>query len=180
MDERQREGESMTKVLTRRLASVLTVVLPVCVAAQTGGSLPVEPYTGHAGYQEFRLGPDSWYLAFHGTRDHSMDDVQAAWLSRARQLCQSVRKPYLVELRYVGEPVYDSEPVARADDPATFKVAGPAYIPLFIPSGPRNIPPDITPTKAAPLRCVDRSSGLRAGKRATSVEEDPHPRLSGR
>lgn len=140
--------------------------------AQTMEPLALAPFTGAAGYQEIQLEGDNWYLAFHGTRKHSIEQVRTGWWARAAQLCESARKPFIVELRYVGDPVYADEKMARYDDGfRAIPVAGPIYITMFIPSGPRNIPPTLTPTKAAVLRCVDLNTGLRTGRKAVTLAE---------
>jgi len=77
----------------------------------------------------------------------------------------------VVELQYVNEPAYETDQMAATEDVASVKVAGPVYIPMFIPSGPRNIPPNLTPTKAAPIRCVNQLAGLRPDKTAISVAD---------
>jgi hypothetical protein len=130
--------------------------------AQNSDSLSVAPFTGEAGFQELRIGGDSWYLAFHGTRKHAIGSVQAGWLARAGQLCESAGKQYIVELRYVGQQVFPEDQVASYEDFLIVRTAGPVYIPIFIPSGPRTIPPSLTPTKVAAIRCVERASGLNA------------------
>lgn len=139
--------------------------------AQTSESLSVAPFTGEAGFQELRVGGDSWYVAFHGTRKHAIGSVQAGWLARAGQLCESAGKQYVVELRYVGQQVFPEDPVASNEDFSIVRTAGPVYIPMFIPSGPRTIPPNLTPTKAAAIRCVEKGSGLNVGLAAIPVAD---------
>jgi len=164
----------MKMIRIARLAgfSLACTALASAASAQSVEALALAPFTGEAGYQEVQLDGDAWYLAFHGTRKHGIKQVQAGWWARAAQLCETARKPLIVELRYVGEPVYDDEPVAQHDDDVSLvRVAGPVFIPMFIPSGPRNIPPNLTPTKASAVRCVERGTGLRAGRKAVTLAE---------
>lgn len=163
-----------TNRLTRRIVAALAcAALAGAVHAQATEPMPLAAFAGDVGYQEVPLDGSSWYLAFHGTRKHALGQVQAGWWARAVQLCESAHKPFIVQLRYVGEPVYEEEPLARYDDDfSTLRVpAGAVYIPIFIPSGPRNIPPSLTPTQAAVVRCVDRTTGLRTGRKALSFAE---------
>lgn len=158
----------------RTLLVPLLVIASASAIAQTTEMPNLAPYEGDSGYQEFSLGPDSWYVAFHGTRKHSMATVEAAWLARAAQLCNSIQKSHLVELKYVGERVLDSDEVARNDaalDAHLYKVAGAVYIPIFTPSGPREITPVLTPSKVAAVRCFSTDNGLRSGKTAVTTAE---------
>lgn len=152
-------------------ALIAVAWFPQAAHAQSAEAVSVAPFTGESGYQEIRLAADSWYLAFHGTRKHAISSVQAAWLGRAGQLCESAGKPYVIELRYVGQPAFPEDPVASAEDFSVVRVAGPVYIPMFIPSGPQTITPALTPTKAAAIRCAASSSGLKAGLVAIPVSE---------
>jgi hypothetical protein len=162
--------------LTRRIrcagAALLSAALFATASAQTVEPLSVAPFAGESGYQEIPLDATSWYLAFHGTRKHSLAQVQTGWLARASQLCESVRMPFIVELRYVGDTAYEGEAVAQdAREWEMVNAAGAVYIPMFIPSGPRNIPPHLTPSKSAVVRCLDRDTGLKPGRTAISLAQ---------
>lgn len=126
------------------------------------------------GYQDIRIGPDSWYVAFHGTRLHSIAQVELGWLGRAAQLCRSIRKRHVVELRYVGEPVFQEESVVRNDKtapPRATRVAGSVPIPIFIPSSPVVVARQETPSKMAAVRCIDDLNGIRPGKTGIPVSD---------
>ena len=131
-----------------------------------------QPYAGESGYQDLQLGPDSWYVAFHGTRKHSISTVEQAWKARAAQLCRSTSTRYFVELKYVGDRALESDAVASVpEDSSAYmqRVAGVIYIPIFTSSGPREISPLLTPTKMGAIRCLSNVEGLRQGKVATEV-----------
>jgi hypothetical protein len=163
------------KILKTIAAAMMAAALsPAGVwAQQATQTAALVPFTGQSGYQELKLGGDSWYLAFHGTRNDVITLVEAGWMGRAGQLCEAAHKAYVVELRYVDEPVYLTDPVASNDDGLEIvKVrSGPIFIPIYTPSGPRNVSPTLTPTKAAPLRCINETTGLRPGKAAVPVAD---------
>lgn len=163
------------RLFTRRIAVLaVAVLLSANSRAQVAEPVEVAPFTGSAGFQDISVGPESWYVAFHGTRRHSMPVVEAGWLARAAQLCDSVHKGHLVELRYIDEPLYEADSVAEQEAdrrPYPLMVASAVYIPIFVPSSPTNIPPHITPSKMAAVRCVDDLNGLRPGKSPVSVKQ---------
>lgn len=115
------------------------------------------PYDGTLGYQELAVGPDTYYLAFHGNRDTSGPWVKAAWGARATQLCAAKGAGGYVTLRYIDEPVLPADAaLAAAEMPQAWlqPVAGNyIYIPMIIPSGPRDASLD-APGKAGALRCL--------------------------
>jgi len=158
------------------LAAAVATIVAVSSYAQTGTeeeSPYFGPFTHQGGYQELSLGPDAWFVAFHGTRKYSMNAVEAGWLARAAQLCASIQRKFLVELRYVGEPVFETdrlaiEPAAEFD---YFKTKGSVvYIPIITSSGPQEIPPYLTPSKLAAVRCISTDAGLRPGKKAVTTD----------
>ncbi len=135
------------------------------------------PYVGGGGFQEIELGGDAWYVAFHGVRQNTMAAVEAAWLARSAQLCLAGNKRFLVELRYVGEHVLSSEPMAHLPSDVSGyaqHVAGVVYIPIVISSRPQQFSPIITPTKMAAIRCLSTVTGLRADKVAVDAQAALH------
>ena len=132
-----------------------------------------QPFTGDSGYQEIRIDTDSWYVAFHGTRMHSMAIVEAAWKARAAQLCRSTNKRYLVELNYIGDRALDSDAVAISwNEPQAYMLreAGFVYIPIIIPSRSQTDLLILTPSKMGPVRCLATDEGLRQGKVAVDIQ----------
>lgn len=152
---------------------------PIAIAHAQSKDVPAfAPYTGTSGYQEIDLGNDTWYVAFHGTRDHGMQSLEAGWLARSAQLCSAAGKQFVVELKYVGEPVSSTDRLSSSDETPyspsqalPLRVAGSVPIPIFIPSGPREITPILTPSKMAPARCLATAAGLRDGKTAVSIAQ---------
>ena len=156
------------------LVAAALLVASSLARAQSPEIPSFQPYSGESGYQDLQIGPDSWYVAFHGTRKHSMSTVEAAWRARAAQLCQSAGSRYVVELSYVGDRALESDAVAAVPDDSSaymHKVAGFIYIPIFTPSGPREITPILTPTKMGAIRCLPALERLRQGKVAIDVRE---------
>ena len=131
------------------------------------------PAAGRTGYQEIRLADDSWYLAFYGDRENPIELVQAAWAARAAQLCDGLKHPYFIELKYVSEGVLKSAPSAAiAGSDARLYPVGAVYIPIFIPQPSHGVMPAvITPSKLAALRCVDAPDKLLDPSRAVSTAE---------
>lgn len=149
-----------------------TLALPGLAQAQAVAAPPMALFDGSSGYQEIALAPDAWYVAFHGSRDHGMSVVSAGWLARAAQLCAAVGKSHVVQLKYVGEPVYRGERVAvggGGQAGSARKVAGFVYVPIY--TAPQPAVPIITPSMMAPMRCVHETTGLREGTVATAVDE---------
>jgi hypothetical protein len=156
------------------LAALVLVVVPALASAQPSEVPSFQPYSGKSGYQDLKVGPESWYVAFHGTRMHSMSTVEAAWWARAAQLCQSANARYVVELNYVGDRALESDGVASFPDDSSanmLRVAGVVYIPIFTPSGPREFTPMVTPSRIGVIRCLPALDRLRQGKVSTKVQE---------
>jgi hypothetical protein len=167
-------------------AIIATAVVPAIWAAgayagpaQNSSTPPPDlpkfaPASGRTGYQEIRLGDDTWYLAFYGDRENPLELIQAAWAARAAQLCDSVKHPYFVPLKYVSEAVLKSAPAAaitRADGRA-YPVRGPVYIPIFIPQPAHGVIPAVTtPSKLAAFKCIDSPEKLLEPSRAVSTSE---------
>ncbi len=125
--------------------------------ATAAGAQSFQPYDGKTGYQELAIAADSFYLAFHGTRDTSGPWVNAAWAARAAQLCAARGAAAFVALRYPDEAVLPTDAAmaaAPADQAWPVPVAsGPVYIPIYLPSGPRITSLD-APGKLGAVRCL--------------------------
>jgi len=127
------------------------------------------PFAGHSGYQEIRVAEDSWYVAFHGTRDHNIQSVDAAWAARAAELCNSLGAAYFVQLKYEGEAVLDGEKISRETRRRTWmRNAGAVFIPIYVPRSSGSAMIFYTPSKMAAVRCLKSSDGLRDPKRLQS------------
>jgi len=127
------------------------------------------PFNGWAGYREIRTGPDSWYVAFHGARTHTIDLVRLGWRTRAAQLCATIKAPSFVETTYVGEPVYLGEALASEQRAKPMNAAGYVFMPFIIPAAPSAPMPMHTPDKSAPIRCIVDTNGLHSRTRPISV-----------
>lgn len=177
MNENMAQPRNAMQVHRGVLTALVALAGAACVHAQTPDlpDLPqLIPFAGDSGYQEIRLSADTWYLALHGTRKHSPASVQTAWLARAAQLCVAAKARYFVELRYAGERVLSSDVAAAETEPlARFMrpTAGGYYVPIFIPSGPRAITQQLTPSKLAPVRCVEAQDAVRERNRAMSAAD---------
>ncbi len=155
-------------------ATVASLMLAPLASAESVEIPAFVPYVGESGYQEIDLHNNAWYVAFHGTRKHTIALVEAAWLGRSAQLCATTGKKFIVELRYVGERVFESDELVElslGQSGLSYKVAGFVYIPIFTSSGPREITPMLTPSKLSAIRCIESEQGLRAGKAAISVRD---------
>ena len=155
-------------------ASQLTHAQPAELTQSQPTKIPsFQPYTGESGYQEIQIDTDSWYVAFHGTRRHSMPIIEAAWMARAAQLCRSGNKRYLIELNYVGDRALDSDAVAVSwSEPPVhmLREARAVYIPIIIPSRSHGTVLVLTPSKMGPVRCLATNEGLRQGKVAVDIQ----------
>ena len=130
------------------------------------------PVSGITGYQEIKLSEDSWYVAFHGQRKHSMELVEAGWGARVAQLCTGIQRAYFVQLRYVGEPILKTSPAAAVKPLiGSAHPVGMVYIPIFIPQAHRAALAVVTPSKSAAIRCVQSPDALLDRSRAFSVTE---------
>lgn len=132
------------------------------------------PASGRTGYQEIQLADDTWYLAFYGDRDNPLELVQMAWAARAAQLCEGMKHPYFVQLKYVSENVLKAPPSAEllARDARAYRVGGAVYIPIFIPQPSHGVMPAVTtPSKSAAVRCIDGPDKLLDPSRAVSTSD---------
>jgi hypothetical protein len=110
-----------------------------------GGAAALEyiPFAGFEGYQEIRIDDDLYFVAFHGTRNTPVAEIDAAWRTRAAQLCLAAGAGHFMPLRYSFEPVLKDEPArggarrSMVDGSFIHAAAAPIYIPIFTsrPSG---------------------------------------------
>jgi hypothetical protein len=136
------------------------------IAATPASALKYIPFTGVEGYQEIQVSGDTFFVAFQGTSSGTAEEIDAAWRTRAAQLCMTHDYPYFIPLGYSFEPVLkDDKPLARVrpDDLSARPVpaAGFIYIPIMTPRAPGSavISP---PTKQGHIRCVkDPSTALK-------------------
>lgn len=129
------------------------------------------PYDGTIGYDEFSLGPSSWYVASHASGFQNMDWVLHAWWLRVAQLCASVQASHVVQLRYPGEPVRLQDKQAQLDDlPAPRVDARVIFVPIFIPNmGPTHRHPVLRPSYSAPVLCVPSPQAVKDPQRAEAL-----------
>lgn len=143
-------------------------------AAGAAEFIPFGPYAGDTGYQEIKLADQSWYVAVFGNRKTELAWVESGWKARAAQLCAGVQANYFVEMRYVGERIFiDEKSAAREGGEVSrlMRMAGTAYIPIYVPSGPREVSDYVVPGKQAPIRCLLNPALLNDRARAVSVQE---------
>lgn len=137
------------------------------------GAVEFKPFDGFQGYQDIQVSENLYYVAYHGNRDAKYEEVVAAWGRRAAQLCaQAVTKHY-VELSYLLEPLTKKEMdafVAFEPTPRMTYAAGPVYIPIYMPSGPRATRVD-APSKMAGVRCIRETRDILVQDRLVSVEK---------
>lgn len=130
-------------------------------------------YVSVQGYQELSLGPGRWYVAYQGNADTSPDWVDAAWSARSAQLCKSGGSTHFVALRYVSEAVgVRDEQQADAGDESPWQMlrtAGPIYIPIYTPSGPRTVVPLTAPSRLGAIRCISDPLILKDPARAIAL-----------
>lgn len=155
----------------RRLMAALLASTTVAAQAQPP---PFVADDGKVGYQELAISADTYYLTFHGSRDTSGPWVDAAWQARASQLCTAKGAEAFVALRYIDEAVLAGD-IAMAKwntmHAWAVKVAGaPIYIPMFIPTGPRNASID-APGKSGPVRCLAAGAQLHDPSRAVRIAD---------
>lgn len=128
----------------------------------------------YEGYQDLRLAPSTWYVAYQGNRNTPPDWIDAAWSARAAQLCQAAAHRYFVALRYTMEPLTAQEDVADArrgpwDGWARRDAAGFIAIPIYTPAAP---PPVLTgPSRLGAIRCLDDAQSLKDPHRAIAVDQ---------
>jgi hypothetical protein len=178
MDQGEHQGAGM--MITLRKLGIWCFVVAVFLMsrsalAQTGDLPSFLEFEGQSGYQEIALAGDSWYLAFHGTRNNSLSSVEAGFWGRAAQLCRSAGKAYVVELVYVGERVLPSDPNLVQFESVSSRlvpVRSFIYIPIFIRGGPvtSNAPERvITPSKMSAIRCLSEDANTISGLRPIPV-----------
>lgn len=163
------------------LAFISIFALNASTLAQSEGAPTYGPFEGGGyitshGYQDLRLADDHWYVAYQGNKDTAPSWVDAAWAARSAQLCAASGASHFVQLRYVFESVAAGDtPFANSgagpDAPFVLRTAGPVYLPIFVPSGPRVIVPRIGPSKLAAVRCVRGTSSLIDSSRAVGVQD---------
>jgi len=154
-------------------ASLLLLAPPLAAADKPAVAPKFAPLAGQEGYQEIPLGVDSWYVAFHGTRSHSMPTVEAGWAARAAQLCLGAHKGLFVALRYVGEPVVRQAPTSGSTSfrPGWLRPAGAVYVPIFIPEANGPPAPYLTPSRQGAILCVSSADVLADPSRARDGRE---------
>lgn len=143
-------------------------------AADASAAIPFGPFAGDTGYQEIPLAEKSWYVAVFGSRKTDLAWVENGWKTRAAQLCSSMHEKYFVEMHYVGERILIDEKVVRREDSDVsrfMRTVGATYIPIIVPSGPREIADYVIPGKQAPIVCVQNPELLSDKTRAVSVQE---------
>ncbi len=138
-------------------------------------ALKYEPYTGVEGYQEIVLGEDLFYVAFHGSRNSAMPEIEAAWKTRAAQLCLERGVAEFIQLHYSFEPVLKTDPPpvpGRRKEAmgSLVRTAGVIYIPIITPrsSGAASVD---APSKQAPVRCVRDPSAVLNPERLVAAQE---------
>lgn len=165
---------------------------PATTGTGTAPPLAFAPFNGNHGYAEIALGPQSWYVAYHGNMQTSPQWLDAAWALRAAQLCQASQQAYFVRLRYVGEPVVTGAKLTAADDAAApfsglaadpfgdassqlgymvpAKSRGPViiYTPVYNPPPMAFVPTNL-PGRSEPILCVAQPRALKDPSRAVSV-----------
>lgn len=137
------------------------------------GAAEFKPFDGFQGYQDIQVSQNLYYVAYHGNRDARYEEVVAAWGRRAAQLCAQATTTHYVELLHLLEPLTKKEMdtfVAFEPAPRMTHAAGPVYIPIYIPSGPRAARID-APSKMAGVRCVRETSEILTQDRLVSVEK---------
>jgi hypothetical protein len=154
---------------------VTSVLYSTSVFSQSVDTPALAPFEGNSGYQEIAISPDVWYLAFHGTRQHSRDAIEAAFWFRAAQLCGSVNKSQVIELVFLGEKLFASDPeVADLEAGANYRqfVKGFIYIPIYIPTQ-RSAGGAFyeTPSKTSAIRCLKTADGLLSSFQPKSIQE---------
>jgi hypothetical protein len=128
----------------------------------------------YEGYEDIKIGPATWYVAYQGNRSTPPDWIDAAWSARAATICQAAQHRYVVALRYPMEPVTPQDDVADARRGAWSgwtrqNVAGFIAIPIYTPAAP---PQPITgPSKLGAIRCIDDPQSLKDPKRAIAVDQ---------
>jgi len=140
-----------------------SVLMTVLLFSQSAYSFRYQPYDGQQGYQEIEVRRDTFFLSVngHGSRAR-IDEVIAAWRTRAAELCRKAGHRHFVRLRYSFEPVLVTDKPFGADER---RVLSGALIPaqvIFIPMGPGagRMPTREWPTETGHLRCIEDPAGL--------------------
>lgn len=164
--------------MSRLGAIVFGLCIGTCIPFPAS-ALEFGAYNGYSGYQDFRSGPNAFYVAYHGARSDSMVDVEAVWKQRVAQLCVSEGAAYFAELKYPDEPVLRDDPqfFSEADGFRSgfrrVKGGGMVFIPIFTgPPAPFFID---APSKMASVRCVPDSAQVRDTSRLLRVVDYPVP-----
>jgi hypothetical protein len=137
------------------------------------GAAEFKPFDGFQGYQDIKVSENLYYVAYHGNRDAKYEEVVAAWGRRAAQLCAQATATHYVELSHLLEPLTKKETdafIALEPTPRMIYAAGPVYIPIYMPSGPRAARVD-APSKMAGVRCVRETGDILLQDRLISVEK---------
>lgn len=130
----------------------------------------LEYQPGPAGYQEIKLGERAWYVAYHGNSSHQQSWVDAAWRLRVAHLCRDSKASYFIELRYVTEPITETEKKLSALLPQRDAMLTPAtWVPIFIPM-PDHLSRLKWPYKMKAVRCIDNPPDLLDPSRAVSIQ----------
>jgi len=147
------------------LASALTVYLSAPASAY---AIRYVPFLSAEGYREIRLEPDLYYVAFHATMASDANEIDAAWSTRAAELCYASGNSHFVELRYSFEPVLKGDrPVLGMETEQGGRLIltkGSTYVPIFIPRA-HGVTPVNAPGKQAHVRCVKDPSAALDAKR---------------
>jgi hypothetical protein len=117
---------------------------------------------------------DVYLVAFHGTRDNSIEEIDSAWRVRAAELCVERKSSHFIQLKFSFEPVLKTDsPVVRPPEKEAMwsftRVAGPVYIPIFTPRSTGPILQN-APSKIAHIRCVRDPALARNEERLQAVE----------
>lgn len=160
------------------VACGLLVSSPYAVSAEAQpqyGPFEGAGYLSVHGYQELKLGPEQWYVAYQGNQTTSPSWVEAAWSARAAQLCKATGATHFVEMRYPFEAITRADQLKASrsgmDEVGSFiLMAGPVFIPIYTPSGPRTIVPLNAPSKLASVRCVMDVGSVSDPSRVVSID----------
>ena len=142
---------------------LLAATLTLCVAAPAH-ALRYMAFLSAEGYREIQLAPGLYFVAFHAQTGGDINEIDAAWRTRAAQLCSASGSNYFIQVKYSFEPVLKSDPQVLSlnwSNPAARPILTKGtYVPIFIPTqhGPQAIE---APGKQAHVRCVkDPSAAL--------------------
>jgi|KBSSwiStaDraftv2_1062776.scaffolds.fasta_scaffold42368_4 hypothetical protein len=147
--------------MMRYFAFALLTLIAAWAPAAFAYPIHYIPFKYDDGYREIRLAPDLYFVAFHGVATNDLPEVEAAWKTRAAELCSGAGYPFFMELKYSFEPVLKGDPALLAFNHEPRARAMPAggvmYVPFIIPG---QIPIN-WPNKQAHVRCVkDEAAAL--------------------